>query len=109
MRGDPAGSSFEQLLVLLADHGAARPAGGDDVRVRLEDLDEPRGQVAGSVVEAVVEERLAAAGLGRGKWTRQPKCSRIFVTATPTWGRNWSVRQVTNKATSWASDGSLVG
>ena len=78
--------ALEQLVELLADHGAATAAGGDDVVVGLEDFDEPLGQFAGFAVEAVVEERLAAAGLGLGKLTRQSKRSRILVTATPTWG-----------------------
>ena len=58
-----AGSPWSRCVELLADHGAAAAAGGDDVVVRLEDLDHPLGQLAGFVVKAVVEERLAAAGL----------------------------------------------
>jgi len=57
----------EQLVVLLADHGGARSAGADDVVIRFEDFDEPLGQFLGFGVESVIEERLAAAGLGLGE------------------------------------------
>ena len=60
---EPQLLTAEQLMKLLADHRTARPGRRDDVLVVLEDLDEPLGQWARFSVEAVVEKRLAAAGL----------------------------------------------
>ena len=57
----------KELFVLFADHGAAGAGGGDDVVVGLEDLDHALGEGLGLGVEAVVEEGLAAAGLGGGE------------------------------------------
>lgn len=68
--GAPDGIVVQEFVVLLADHRAAAAAGGDDVFVRLEEGDHPLGQVAGFGVEAVVEEGLAAAGLGVGEGDR---------------------------------------
>src|SRR4051812_35252304 len=48
---------------MFAHHGAAGSAGGDDVVVVFEILDELFRKLAGAVLVSVVEERLAATGL----------------------------------------------
>jgi hypothetical protein len=60
----PGVIAMQQSLEMLADHGAAAAAGGDDIFVWLEDLDETLGQFAALGLKAIVVERLAAAGLG---------------------------------------------
>jgi hypothetical protein len=63
----PGVIAVEQVLEVLADHGAATAAGGDDVFVGFEDFDHALGQLASFGLKAVVVEGLAAAGLGLGE------------------------------------------
>jgi hypothetical protein len=57
----------KKMRKMLADHRAATAAGGDDVIIFLERLDEITSQRRRLGMKPVVEERLAAAGLGSGE------------------------------------------
>src|SRR5262245_34302704 len=58
---------LQELMKLLANHGAAAAGWSHDKIVWLEDLDESLRQFLRFGMKAVIEKRLPAAGLGVGE------------------------------------------